>query len=172
MGQMTKQIAEVLTFFCLLFSSCHAQESDSEKIFNTINRVTYCVNKLDTACVFNFLNKGAIQSGSNTNYDIKYAYYFMKKYHDNKIDSLKYTRDSAYDDLGRMKFSVHLFNGFDTLTGITKADLNIYIGPKQLFGFESITGLELETDLDLNYRDKLYKENALLEIDEILKRMK
>ena|SRR5690606_27647643 len=94
---MVKKVRKINSLILLLciFSSCFSQESDEEKMFNTVNLVTYCVNDLDTVCLYGYLAEGVSFSLSDIYYNAESAYYFMTKYYNNKIDSVRYTRDSV-----------------------------------------------------------------------------
>lgn len=83
------------------------------------------------------------------------VYYFLTKFHHNKYNSLNFFSDYKLDVLARIKFAIPLFIGFDPLTGVKSATLNLYFGSPQIIIFNKLSGFELEKEVDVEYRGKL-----------------
>ncbi|MNU14667.1 hypothetical protein D3C71_27840 [compost metagenome] len=164
---------QILLFFSLIILSCAAGLSDDQRMFNTVNRVTYCVSELNYDCIDKLSAYDLSNNGNGgVKSQMKKAYYDMKKYHNNKVDSLIFKRDTVYDNLGRLKFTVYLFDGFDSLTGVTHSELQIFVGPKDMYSLDKISDLQYVDEIDVKYREYLLKQGKLLETDELLKTIK
>ena len=72
------------------------------------------------------------------------------------------------DNLGRAKYSISLFNGFDSITGFKDFAWILYLRPSQIIPYDKLSGFEVEIDFDVDYRRLLREEGKLLDIEEIV----
>ncbi len=158
------------TLFIILFlCSCKAVSSNNQLINKTIKETLYMVNENNSIGVVNML--GTENPGIDTSsikYDVKYMYYILTKYLNNNIEHLEWSTDGTIDNLGRTKFIIPLYKGFDSLTGCKYVVLNLYLGPEEIISLDKLSGFEPEIEVDSDYRSKLREGGNLLDIDKIL----
>lgn len=155
----------------MLIAGCGMQNSEknlSEDLFLTAQQATSCISKLDMACLNEMSAKEIEPVGGSLKCQAKTAYYYIKKYHNQSVGNLKYLRDTAFDELGRLRYTVPIFQGFDSLTGAKNVRIEIFIGPLDVYGANKISDLQVISDLDVDYRDMLYRQNRLRDMDDLI----
>lgn len=164
----------VIIFFGLLclMLSCKPL-SDNKKEEMTIHNVLAAANKNDyKAIMYNFDKNAKPPIFTDTEFvqfHTIWLYYFLTKFHHNKIDNIHWViQDSVNDVLGRKMYIINLFNGFDSTTGAENVNLNLFFGPKTLFPNSKLTGFEVDNKLDIDYRGELQKEGKLKIGEELL----
>lgn len=162
----------VFTSIFLLLMACKPL-TDAERIHNTMEEVLTAINQNDFKKVVSYIGADfVIQDTFSEKIDVEDMYYILAKYHQNKIDSLKWSTDNKIDELSRIKYVIPLFDGFDSLTGLEKASLNLYFGPPQMVSYDKLSGFEYEKEVNSVYRGKLLDQGKLLDHEDVLKTLK
>lgn len=168
---------EILVFCNVLAFGCSTQNQVSETnydstINNTINKSIVAINQNDAPLLISYFGHAYPEdliSLKMIQPKVTRFYYLISKYHDNDLKSLEWTTDSSIDQLGRMKYVIPIFKGFDSLTGIKSAQLNLFVGPPEIIPFDSLSGVEFEIQVDADYRGELLNQGKLLETEDLLR---
>jgi hypothetical protein len=138
--------------------------SQQEQIRQTMYSVLSAINKNDTQAVKRYFyepTRRRYPSDEQLKLDLETMYYLLAKYHANNIDSLEWSTDNKHDNLSRLRVVIPIFDGFDSLSGITKATLNLYFGPEEIVPLAYISGYDQDIQVDAVYRGELMKQGKL-----------
>lgn len=161
---------KILAIVCLAILSCKASsKSEEEKqIDKTILEALNAVNNNDYLKIIHLDKSNLYKNDTSTiKHNVSYIYYIIKKY--KNIKELKWTADSQLDHLHRIKYTIPLFIGFDSLTGIKKVNIYLYMGPSEIIPYDKLSGFETEIQLDSKYRRQLRLEGKqVMDIEDIV----
>ncbi len=152
-----------------LLVSCKPISEEDRRIDQTIKEVVDFVNTNDYLSIVGKLVSAKENIDTlKIEWDVLSAYYMLVKYHGNKTEKLRWKTDRVLDAVWRRKYTIPLYEGFDSLTGIKQAALNLYVGPPEIIPLNELSGFELDVEVDPQYRRKLREEGKLLDIEEIV----
>lgn len=161
----------LLTSSFVLFS-CTSLSQGQKQIDNTIRGTVESINKNDYIAVVNKIGvEHLIRDTFGIKMEVLKTYYILTKYFNNQIDQLKWETDGQPDNLGRVKYSMQLFNGFDSTTGYKDFKLNLYFGPPEIIPYDKLSNFEIDVEMDVSYRRFLREKGRLLNIVEIVNRL-
>lgn len=150
-------------------SSGGLASAKDQNVDSIIGEVVGFVKTNDYLSLISILGTEYLQSDTNRiRFEVNHLYYLYSKYIDGNSEYLEWYSDGKVDDLGRVKFSIPFYEGFDSATGIQQAILNIYLGSAGIIPMDKLSGIEVESKVDVAYRGKLLEEGKLLDIEELL----
>ena len=153
----------------LLFGSCKPVPEEDRRINQTIKEVVDLVNSNDYLGVIGKIGAGEENIDTfKVRREVLRGYYMLAKYHGNNTEKLRWETDGVLDAVWRRRYTIPLYEGFDSLTGIKQAALNLYVGPPEIIPLNELSGFKLDVEVDPEYRGKLLEEGKLLDIEEIV----
>lgn len=158
---MIKIVAFNLILFSLSFFIACKHQSDDELILATSHKFIMAIKKGNIEDVKDLIGVKLSVIGKDTEslrFDInKCKYLFNTYYHDTEM---KIVVTNQIDELGERLVKVPIFNGYDSVSKLTNAVLDIYFGPPNYVPLSKISGYEVETRYDRNMLSdsiKIYK---------------
>jgi len=166
MNHIDKIIVIILTFLSL--SSCNGQtiEDLHQGRLENMRIILEAGNTNDTLKFREALNENFFRDYYRIENTTKRLYYLLTKYHHNNIDSIEWNTDGVVDPYtNQIEYKSYIFNGFDSTTGYQSA---VLIFRYWNFPFTTLAGIELDFEVDSDYRGKLRIEGKLPEIDDLV----
>ncbi len=151
-----------LVVVLLQLNACK-HESNGDKIHDTMIKGLHYIQQNNSKKFKKMLYQNTPFDDERFAYNFMVANKLINKYHLN-IDSPMIYYDINKKELDS-SFLIHIpvFSGFDSSSGLTKAELKFYFGPPQFCPLSKLTRFYFDYDYDGNYREKAIENGKMKE---------